>query len=199
MNANLSTTKKLLSAFVSPAQFDFWSREVGSTVAWNRCFARVVERKLTARNTVCLTLKPNGNFSGFQPGQHVNVSVDIQGVRLSRSYSLSNIPAADGRIELTIRAEEDGVVSSWLNNETKVGSVIELGVVFGDMTLPSSAPEQLLLLAAGSGITAIMSLLRHAVTVWPGTPVTLLYWDKTSADFCFTEELAALVECHPQL
>lgn len=172
---------------------------MGSTVAWSRCFARVVERKLTAKNTVCLSLKPNANFPGFQPGQHINVSVDIQGVRLTRSYSLSNIPAPDGGLEITVRAEEEGVVSNWLNTEAQVGSIIELGTVFGDMTLPSSAPEQLLLLAAGSGITAIMSLLRQAVTMWPSTRVTLLYWDKTHADFCFSEELTALVERYPQL
>lgn len=199
MKTKTSLRKTLLQAVITPDQFDFWSRELGSTAAWNRCIARVVDKKIEANNTVSLTLKPNKNFAGFTPGQHVNVSALIKGVRITRSYSITNTPNAKGLVEITIRQEPQGVMSSWLNNDATVGSTVELGTVFGDMTLATTPTKPVLLLAAGSGITPMMSLLRQAVLEHPALPVTLLYWDKTQADFCFVEELEQLAVSHPQL
>lgn len=199
MKTKLSIKKQLLQAVITPDQFDFWSRELGSTAAWSRCIARVVEKKIQANNTVSLTLKPNKNFAGFLPGQHVNVSALIKGVRITRSYSLSNIPNAKGLVEITVRQEPNGVMSSWLNNEASVGSTLELGAIFGDMTFATPPTQPVLLLAAGSGITPMMSLLRQAAQEYPALPVTLLYWDKAQADFCFADELDQLASTHAQI
>ncbi|MFT5064316.1 MAG: hypothetical protein ACI91G_001693, partial [Gammaproteobacteria bacterium] len=59
MSKRLKISKKLLKPFLSPAQFDFWSRELGSTVAWDRCHARVVAVSQECDNTVSLKLRPN--------------------------------------------------------------------------------------------------------------------------------------------
>jgi ferredoxin-NADP reductase len=191
MSMTLKICKKLLKAFVSPAQFDFWSREVGSTAAWDRCQARIVAITEEAPDTVSLKLKPNSNFSGFVAGQHVNLTAEIRGVRTTRCYSITNTPS-DKTVDLTIRAEPHGVMSSWLTQAAKRGTVVELGRVFGELLLPADVYSPLILLAAGSGITTMMSLIRQAEASSYPQEITLLYWEKTPDSFCFNDELDAI-------
>lgn len=192
VNTQLSTKRRLLKPFVTPEQYDFWSRELGLTSAWSRCIARVIARRQETDNTVTLRLKPNRHFVGFNAGQHVNLSALINGVRITRCYSISNTPNAKGEIEITVRQEPNGVMSTWLNQQASVGSRVELGAVFGEMQ-PSTNPDQpLLLLAAGSGITPLMSLLRQQAADQPERDICLLYWEGKETDFCFKQELLTL-------
>jgi ferredoxin-NADP reductase len=191
MSKRLKISKKLLKPFLSPAQFDFWSRELGSTVAWDRCHARVVAVTQECDNTVSLKLRPNSNFGGFVAGQHVNLTAEIKRVRVTRCYSITNVPT-DKTVDITVRAEPNGVMSTWLTEQAKVGSVVELGRVFGELTLPTDADTPLLLLGAGSGVTPMMSLIRQAEATPSSPAITLLYWEKNSSQFCFSDELEAI-------
>ena len=191
MSKRLKISKKLLKPFVTPQQFDFWSRELGSTVAWDRCHARVVAVSKECDNTVNLKLRPNSHFSGFVAGQHVNLTAEINGVRVTRCYSMTNVPA-DNTVDITVRKEPNGSMSTWLTEQAKVGSVVELGQVFGELRLPTDSNTPLVLLAAGSGITPMMSLIRQAAANNHCPAITLLYWDKTAAQFCFADELDEL-------
>ncbi len=92
VRAKNSPLKQIINAFISPETYDFWSRELGSTHAWSRCYARVIARIAEAHNTFTLRLAPNSNFEGFVPGQHVNLTAEIKGRRVTRSYSFSNTP-----------------------------------------------------------------------------------------------------------
>ena len=197
MNTQISTKRRLLKPFVTPEQYDFWSRELGLTSAWSRCIARVVARVQETDNTVTLRLKPNRHFAGFAAGQHVNLSALINGVRITRCYSISNAPNAKGELEITVRQEPNGVMSTWLNQQARVGSRLELGTVFGEMA-PSTDPKQpLLLLAAGSGITPLMSILRQQAADQPERDVCLLYWERHANNFCFKQELLTLQQHVP--
>lgn len=191
MSKRLKISKKLLKPFVTPQQFDFWSRELGSTAAWARCHARVIKVTKECDNTVSLKLRPNSNFGGFVAGQHVNLTAEISGIRVTRCYSMTNIPA-DKTVEITVRKEPNGVMSTWLTELATVGSVVELGQVFGDLAIPADSDAPLLLLAAGSGITPMMSLIRQAEAVASSPKITLLYWEKTADSFCFSGELDAI-------
>ncbi len=66
--------------------------ETQSAWSWARSLARVVERRVEALDAVTLVLKPNRHFRGFRPGQHVNVSAEVNGSRITRSYSLTDVP-----------------------------------------------------------------------------------------------------------
>lgn len=192
------TLKRLVAPLVDPAVYDFWVQKIHPTLSWDRCLARVVERRVEARDTVSLTLKPNGLFSGFQPGQHVNVTVEVNGVRLTRSYSPSDAVSNDGRIRLTVKAIAQGKVSQHLVHQCRIGDVVELGSAYGDMTL-SDEPHAWLFVAAGSGITPIMSLLKTLTQAPLQQPVSLIYWARTRADLCFSEELHEMTERHSLL
>src|SRR5262245_49832910 len=92
-----------LRPVVRPSVFDFWARELGTTASHERMMAKVVAKRAESRRAVTLELAPNRQFAGFTPGQHVNVTVDVEGRRLTRSYSLTGIPQADGRLSLTVQ------------------------------------------------------------------------------------------------
>jgi len=192
------TLKQRLSPLVDPAVYDFWVQKLHPTLSWDRCLARVVERQVEARDTVSLTLKANGLFAGFTPGQHINVSVEVDGVRLTRSYSPSNAVRKGGRIRLTVKAIPGGKVSQHLVHHCQVGDVIELGAAFGEMTL-TSTPQPRLFIAAGSGITPLMSLLSSLTEQPLQQPTTLIYWARSRADLCFSETLQRLAQRDPLL
>ena len=188
--------KRLLHACVSPDVFDFWAARMDRTWTWSRPLARVVERRPESRDAVTLVLRPNRHWRGFRAGQHLNVSAEIDGVAVTRSYSLSDAPRADGRIAITVKRVDGGKLSNHLLDRACVGDVLSIGQAFGDMT-GDRAGEARLFLAAGSGITPLMALVReHARNGMP-TPLTLLYWARTREELCFADELLALSDAHP--
>jgi len=186
----MTVLQQLIKPLVSAKAVDFWASELGSTWTWQRPMARIVDRWVEGKNTVTLLLKPNRHFQGFNAGQHINVTVDVKGARLTRSYSLSDKPHKNGYLSITVKKE--GQVSRHLCEQAQIGDVLELGQAFGAMALPESAPA--LLLAAGSGITPMMSLIRQAAANQFPQAVTLVYWAKTRADFCFAAELKGLAD-----
>ena len=183
---------KTLRPLVSPQVFDFWARELDSTLSHGRVMARIIAKRAESSRAVTLELRPNRNFQDFKPGQHVNLSVDVDGRRLTRSYSLTGVPRADGLLSLTVQKVENGIVSTHLFADAQVGDVVELEPAFGDMTLPEILPGKLLLLAAGSGITPLMSLMRELAARGMPVETTLIYWARHRADLCFVSELKSL-------
>lgn len=187
-----SRIARLLSPLLPSPVLEFWAGRLNPLLSLERVRAEVVESRVEARDTVTLLLQPNRLFRGFRPGQHVNVTVEVNGARLTRSYSLSDRPRADGRLAITVRQEEGGKVSTQLCQHTRPGDIVELGQAFGEMTLPDAPAGDFLLLAAGSGITPLMSLTRALLAGDAPVCVTLAYWAQTRAELCFLNDLQAL-------
>lgn len=196
MQAFKTWGENLMLPLINPAQFDFWAQQLGSTHAWERCFARVISVMSESPDTKTLTLKANRNWPGFIAGQHCNITAIIAGRNITRSYSISSDPIDDRRIQITVRREAGGLMSEYLCNDIRMGDRLELGNPFGDMLLPTSMPAHLLLLAAGSGITPMMSQIRTMARKGMPASVTLMYWEKTHADFNFALELQLIAQKH---
>lgn len=196
MFANSINFRHVVSPFIKANVFDFWISEFNSLWTWQRPMARIVERHIEAKNTATLVLKPNKHFVGFKAGQHLNVTVDVNGVRLTRSYSLSDIPNHKGFLSITVKAIENGKVSGYLCHQIKVGDVIEIGQAFGEMTIHSPSSNPMVFLAAGSGITPLMALIRQLTANDLSHQVTLIYWAKNRAELCFVQELRQLDSQH---
>jgi len=128
--------------------------------------ARDVRAEVTAvrhqtAKSVTLTLRPNENWRGFRAGQFVGVSVEVDGVRLTRPYSpASSERAPDGALELTISTHPEGRVSRHLRDHARAGVVLDLTQAQGEFVLPHPRPERVLLISGGSGITPVMAMLR---------------------------------------
>lgn len=204
MNARLDSppkppagrVRRLLKPVVAPSVFDFWASRINPAWSWERPLARVVAREQASRDAVTLVLKPNRHWTGFQAGQHVNLSAEIDGARVTRSYSLTGPARADGRIAITVKGIEGGKLSQHLCSAAKVGDVLELGAAFGEMTLPERLDGRWLFLAAGSGITPLMAIVRVLATQAMPVPLDLVYWARNREELCFAAELRALAAAH---
>ncbi|MHC1481111.1 ferredoxin reductase [Frateuria aurantia] len=185
---------RLAKWLVSPALFDFWSTQLHPLWSLEQPLARLITRSQASRDAVTLILKPNRHWHGMRAGQHVNLGVEIQGRRLVRSYSPTLLD--DGHLAITVKVIEGGGVSSYLAREARVGEIFTLTQAFGEMVLPDH-PGDILLLAAGSGITPMRALLRSLAVRGMPHNVDLLYWVRHRDQLCFVDELDALAATHP--
>ncbi len=209
MRTNSQLSSKVvrgLSKILGQEFVTFWLEQAGSTHSTDRCLAQVVRIDRETADAVSLWLRPNALFAGFEAGQHVNLSVTIDGVVHTRSYSFSNAPTEGGLLRLTIKQTPTGLVSRYAVNQLEVGTVVELGDAFGEMTLAVTQPnlqpnltEQrptMLLLAAGSGITPMISLIEQLeARGWPAD-VTLMSWARNPEDVLFDSTLKAKTNEH---
>jgi ferredoxin-NADP reductase len=187
---------RLARRVVSPALFDFWSTRINPLWTLEQPLARLVSRVQASRDAVTLVLRPNRHWQGMHAGQHVNLGVEIEGRRLQRSYSPTVL--GDGNLAITVKAINGGLVSGHLARDARIGTVVSLDTAFGDMVLPGET-DNLLLLAAGSGITPMRALLRSLAERDMPVDVDLMYWARRRDELCFVDELDALAAAHPRL
>ncbi len=113
-------------------------------------------------DAVTVTIRPGWVWEGHEPGQYLRVGVVVDGVHHWRAYSLTSEPGRpDGTIAITPQLLESGTVTPYLVRQARPGVVVRLGGVEGGFTLPDPPPGRLLFISAGSGITPVMSMLRH--------------------------------------
>lgn len=181
--------------WVSEALFDFWASRVNPLWTQRRARARLVGREGASTDAVTLVLRPNRHFRGVAPGQHLMLGVEVDGRRLSRSYSPTVLE--DGCLAITVKAVAGGRVSQHLVQHARVGDVVELGQAFGEMTLSATPGTRVLLLAAGSGVTPMRALVRQLDAAGMPVQVDLVYWAQQRGALCFAEEFAAIAARHP--
>jgi ferredoxin-NADP reductase len=170
-----------------------------STLSLRRILARVVEVREETHDVNTYVLKPNARFGTYRPGAYVTVHVTIDGRAVQRAYSLSSPPGDDGLISITVKRVPGGVVSNHLARGLAKGDVLELGAPCGQFVLGSESKAPLLMISAGSGITPVMSMLRHLVRQGSNTEITFLHFARTPKDLIFGQELAAIAERAPRV
>lgn len=176
-----------------PQALAFWAGRLAPGMDGGR--ARVLERRRESVDAVTLVLQPGRGWGGLQPGQHASIGAEIDGRRVRRSYSPTAI-RADGRIEITVKRVAGGKLSAFLCDDVPVGAWLDIGPAFGEMTLPAQPDAPLLFLAAGSGITPLMSMTRALAARGMPVPMTLLYWARRRDELCFVDELRRLAREH---
>ena len=137
-------------------------------------------------------LLPQGN--GFQPrpGQFLTFNWVLDGKRIARSYSICSSPLQKGYLEITVKRTESGCVSSFLNERVNVGLTVEAWGPSGQFCFDESQHQRAVLIAGGSDITPMMSMLRYVDDLGLTTDVTLIYFVKIPRDIIFANELAQL-------
>lgn len=126
--------------------------------------ARIVEIQPETRDAATIVLQPGRAWAGHVPGQYIRIGIDVDGVRHWRAYSLTHGPRRDGRISITVKAVEGGVVSPFLVHRTKPGTLVHLEQAAGEFVLDESH-RRLLFVTAGSGITPVIGMLRNLFPV----------------------------------
>ena len=132
-------------------------------------------------------------WEGHQPGQHVDVRLTAEdGYQAQRSYSIASAPAGE-RLAITVERLDDGEVSPYLVDEIQPGDAVELrGPIGGYFVWEPEDPAPVLLVAGGSGVVPLMSMLRHHAGLRSEVPVRLLYSSRTLGDVIYRDELVRL-------
>jgi ferredoxin-NADP reductase len=180
----------LVNLLTGPHGVDRYTELVSPTWTSSEARAKVVTVRRSTPRSVTLLLQPNAAFSGFRAGQHINLTVDIDGRRRTRCYSPAN---AEGQrlIELTVGLHDGGLVSTYLYRHARPGMVVGLAGVGGDFVLPAGRPRRILLVSGGSGITPVMSMLRTLRAEDHDGEIAFIHYARSRAEACYRDELAA--------
>ena len=139
------------------------------------------------------------DWPGHRAGQHVDVRLTAEdGYQAARSYSLASAPGEPPTI--TVERLPDGEVSPYLVDVAAVTDGFEIrGPVGGYFVWEETDGGPLLLVAGGSGVVPLMSMLRHRATVGSSVPARLLYSSRTLEDVIYRDELDALTAADDEL
>lgn len=163
-------------------------------------FWRIVEKRRETAEAVTLVLEPDDGASVvYQPGQYLPVIRAVGGKEGRRAYSFSTCPDVDARAAITVKRVPNGAVSTWLVQQAGPGDHILAGEPAGRFMLPERQPRRLIYVAAGSGITPVMSHLKGLLEAgtWPEVPVALLYANRDIASTIFKKELDRWIAAFP--
>lgn len=136
----------------------------------------------------------------FLPGQFLQVEVEPeQGNPARRSYTIASSPTQRAYVELTVKREQQGIVSRYLHDRLAVGDLVKISGPFGAFTFTGSDADSIVLIAGGVGITPMMSVLRYLTdTAWPGE-IFFLYGARSTEEFVFREEIERIERRHANL
>jgi ring-1,2-phenylacetyl-CoA epoxidase subunit PaaE len=129
----------------------------------------------------------------FTPGQHVTMRTKIDGAEVRRSYSICVSPD-DGELRVAVKKVDGGTFSTLANSSIKVGDEIDVMTPQGrfGVALDPDAARTYVAIAAGSGITPLMSMLRTILTHEKKSRVVLIYGNRTTQSIIFREALEDL-------
>lgn len=157
---------------------------------------KISGRVSAAADAVCLTLAVPPELQSeyqFSPGQHVALRAVLGGKEVRRTYSILN-GAPAGELRLGIRVQPPGGLSNFLAREARVGDHIEALGPTGRFVYSEStrSDRYCLALAAGSGITPILSIVTAMLERDAASRVVLFYANRTVSHTMFAEDLLAL-------
>lgn len=157
---------------------------------------RVVEVVQETAEAHSLVLEPvDGDRWDYRPGQFLTVRVPSERPGgAARCYSLCSSPVRDERLKMTVKRTRDGYASNWLCDHVTAGDELEVLPPAGTF-VPRDLDADFLLLAGGSGITPVLSILKSALHSGGGR-VLLVYANRDESSVIFRDELAALASEH---
>ncbi|WP_428936377.1 2Fe-2S iron-sulfur cluster-binding protein [Streptomyces sp. ACT015] len=161
---------------------------------------RVAEVRAETPSAVTLVLEDadggRGRFD-FRPGQFFTLTAEIGGDPVRRAYSASSAPGAS-RLEVTVKLVEGGRFSTHVHRELRAGRLLTVRGPSGSFHAGPTPPAETVLIAAGSGVTPMMSMIRTRLADRRGRDrIALLCSSRTADETLFAAELARLAGEHP--
>jgi ring-1,2-phenylacetyl-CoA epoxidase subunit PaaE len=152
-----------------------------------------------AQITFAVPTDLHGAFE-FKPGQFLALRAKIAGESVRRSYSICSTPellAKSQEISVGIKRVEQGVFSSWANTQLQTGDAIEVMPPDGRFVSKTPDAKMRLMIAAGSGITPVLSMLTHGLAADASSRFALVYGNKRVNTIMFNEALQDLKDRYP--
>lgn len=127
-------------------------------------------------------------------GQHYDIRLTAEdGYQAQRSYSIASEPEREGEVDITVERINDGEVSTYMHDVLVPGDRIEArGPIGGYFVWEAMMIEPLLLIAGGSGVVPLMSMLRHRAAAGAKNPTSLLYSSRNFEDIIYYNEMEKL-------
>jgi ring-1,2-phenylacetyl-CoA epoxidase subunit PaaE len=135
----------------------------------------------------------------FTQGQHVAIRCEPAGDDVRRNYSMCS-PATSGTLRVAVKRLPDGVFSTYAHSKLRPGDSLDVLPPHGGFFTPlhPSQQKRYVAIAAGSGITPVLSIIATTLEVEPDSDFTLVYGNRTSKSIMFLEELEDLKNRHPE-
>jgi ferredoxin-NADP reductase len=137
-------------------------------------------------------LVPRERSFQAKPGQFLTFHWVVEGKQVLRSYTISSSPTHHNYVEITSKRIKDGCISNFLHDQAKLGLTVEATGPHGKFYLDEMVHQRIVLIAAGSGVTPMISMLRYIDDLRPPIIITLLYCVRTHKDIIFEAELERL-------
>lgn len=176
---------------IAPSKSNSWS----GTLLVSKIFDETPKVK-----TFRLTDAAGGKLPfNYLPGQFVTVTVVPNGVPVKRSYTIASSPTTRDYCEITVKHEEHGTVSHYLNNQVHEGELLQLTGPSGKFTFTEQEAESVVLIAGGVGVTPLMSVVRYLTDrSWKGE-IYFFFACWSEKDIIFREEIEYLQKRYPNL
>lgn len=157
---------------------------------------RLTVREVVRETSDAVSLVFEGPALPYRPGQFLTLRIPSDREPTARCYSLSSSPHVDDLLKVTVKRTAGGYGSNWVCDTVRPGSQLEVLPPAGLFT-PCDLDTDLLLCAAGSGITPVMSILKSALAEGNGR-IVLLYANRNEESVIFAAELAELARRAPE-
>lgn len=162
---------------------------------------RVIDIRKLTETSVEITFGIPPELQGeydYLAGQYLALRAEIHGEQVRRSYSICRPPSAD-TISVAIKKDLGGLFSSWANEQLQVGDELEVMTPQGAFTsnLADLDGRHVVGIAAGSGITPIITIATRVLTSSATSRFDLVFSNRSSLDVMFVEELADLKDRYP--
>lgn len=154
-------------------------------------FIKKVYKETADCISVSFDTTQNREFLNFKEGQNITLKKMINGEELRRSYSICSAPH-EKELKIAIKQVEGGAFSTYANHHLKEKDILEVMLPSGKFNAHISEYDNCLAIAAGSGITPVISIIKHTLHSRPESKFTLVYGSKNRASIIFFEELENL-------
>ena len=161
------------------------------TLEWQIASVKNIQPETTNVKSFTLSLPA---WMRHRAGQHYDIRLTAEdGYQAQRSYSIASEPEREGEVDITVERIADGEVSTYLHDVLVAGDRLEVrGPIGGYFVWEASMAEPLLLIAGGSGVVPLMSMIRHRTAAGGKNPTSLLYSSRGFEDIIYYNELEKL-------
>lgn len=165
-------------------------RSTGQSDLFELTLARIESQAPDAKTLRFLL--PRSRSLSARPGQFLSFGWKIDGKVVNRSYSICSSPLQTGYVEITPKRVDRGCVSSFLNDRARPGLTVQARGPYGRFCFDEQVHQRIVLIAGGSGITPMLSMLRYIDDLALRVETTLIYCVRSQQDEFFKSDLAAL-------
>ena len=198
----MNRQKKFAAVEASPLPGTDAARALANALHPKRQYLKVASVTQRAPDVKSFTLAPDpargtASLAYFSAGQYLTVFAEIDGMPVTRAYSISSAPgqSLEGTYELTVKLVDGGLVSRYILDTWQVGTEVTVGAPEGRFDYqPLRDAKTVIGLAGGSGITPFLSMAQALRDGDEDFDLILLYGSRSREAILFYDELAALAQ-----